>query len=215
LSATFGLALTGGDLGVAGGSAKAEARKTDEKKLRYDEIPQHDVLVASGTVDRGTGAFFRFHRSRRETLEGSRELSVSFRVPSDWQAGLLQVKCHARGERKVASLWPEPIESVKSFTLPIYLASSSEARDRAVEYVRAERGLQQLMAKRRSIEQATKPTGLESAFRGLFGLPENKANNRAQIEPQSRVVRYRVPLSAPDPTGRYRDAREELLRLSR
>ena len=227
-NATLDLGLNGGELGVVGGSAKAEVGKHDEKKIHYNEIPQHDVLVASGTVERGTGAFFRFHRSRRETLEGSRELSVSFRVPSDWQAGLLRVKCHARGERKVASFWSEPIENIRSFTLPVYLASSSEARDRAVEYVRAERGVQQLVARRQSVEQAAKPTGVESVFRGLLGLSNNKmpnnkttpsnttrTDNGTRREPQSRVVRYRVPMSTPDVSGRYKHARDQLLQLSR
>ena len=216
-NATFGLALNSGDNLTFAGSAKAEAARKDAEKRHYQEIPQHDVLVASGTLDRGTGAFFRFHHSRRETLEGSRDLSIAFRVPVDWQAGLLRVKCRASGEQKVAGLWTDPIEIVQSFTLPVYLGSSLEARDRAVEYVRAERGFQQLVARRQSIEQAAKPSGVESMFRGLLGLKDNKTqpDNRTRREPQSRVVRYRVPTSASDVSGRYRNAREELLRLSR
>ena len=212
-----GLALNGIDPPGFAGTANAEAGTSKSESNQYQEIPRHDVLVASGTVDRGTGTFFRFHRSRSETLEGSRDLFVSFRVPQDWQAGLLQVKCHARGERKVASLWSEPIENVKSFTLPVYLGSSSLARDRAVEYVRAERGLRQSVATRQAAEQASKPSGLESVFRGLVGLTDNetKVNNGTHGEPQSRVVRYRVPMSEPDVSGRYRNAREELLQLSR
>ena len=216
-SATFGLAVDSGETYPVVGSAKAEATRKDAVKRQYQEIPQHNVLVASGTLDRGTGAFFRFHHSRRETLEGGRDLSIAYRVPVDWQAGLLQVKCRASGERKVAGLWSEPIEVVRSFTLPVYLASSLEARDRVVEYVRAERGFQRLLANRQSIEQAAKPSGVEAAFRSIFGLPDTKTQtpNRTQGEPQSRVVRYRVPISASDVSGRYRNAREELLELSR
>ena len=207
-SATFGITINGGDVDWLGGSAKAEAAKRDVAKLHYQEIPQHDVLVASGSMNRGTGVFFRFHRSRRETLEGSRDLSVSFRVPSDWQAGLLQVKCRASGERKVAGLWSEPIEIVRSFTLPVYLASSSDAHDRAIEYVRAENSLQMVsLAAKTQATQSKAPTSFERTLRGILGAPVS--------EPQSRVVRYRVPYSASDATGRYRNAREQLLQLSR
>lgn len=211
-NATFGLALNGGELHVLGGSAKAEAAMRDAEKIRYQEIPQHDVLVASGSIDRGTGVFFRFHRSRRETLEGSRELSIAFRVPQDWQAGLLKVKCRASGERKVAGLWSEPIEIVRSFSLPVYLTSSSTARDRAVEYVRAENGLQEvsMAATKPEANSAKPPSSFEQTLRGIFGAPIVKT----QSEPQSRVVRYRVPYSASEATGRYRNAREELLQLS-
>ena len=207
-NATFGIAINGGDADLLGGSAKAEAAKRDVEKFRYQEIPQHDVLVASGSTNRGTGVFFRFHRSRRETLEGSRDLSVTFRVPSNWQAGLLQVKCRASGERKVAGLWNEPIEIVRSFTLPVYLASSSAAHDRAIEYVRAENSLQMIsLAVEKKASEAKSSSSFERALRGILGATVS--------EPQSRVVRYRVPYSASEATGRYRNAREQLLQLSR
>ncbi len=211
-TATFGLAINGGEPRVLGGSGKAEAAKRDAEKIHYQEIPQHDVLVASGSIDRGTGVFFRFHRSRRETLEGSRDLTLAFRVPHDWQAGLLKVKCRASGERKVAGLWSEPIEIVRSFTLPVYLTGSSTARDRAVEYVRAENRLQEVShLTQEKASDGAKPSTIQQALQGIFGTP---VRSRPQSEPQSRVVRYRVPNSS-DATGRYRNARDELLQLSR
>jgi hypothetical protein len=211
-SATFGLALKGAEIPVIGGTARADAAVRDAKEVRYQEIPRHDVLVASGTVDRGTGVFFRFHRSRRETLEGSRDLSVTFRVPRDWKAGLLHVKCQANGQRKVAGLWKEPIQISRTFLLPIYLASSGNARDRAVEYVRAEHGLRTVsVAGKEPSNAVPQPKTIEQTLRGVFSL----ANNRASIESQSRVVRYRVPMSVSNAKGRYKNAREELLQLSR
>ena len=222
----LGLALNGIDPPGLAGTANVEAGVSNSESNQYQEIPQQDILVASGTTDRGTGVFFRFHRSRQETLEGSRTLNVSFRVPREWKAGLLQVKCRASGERKIAGIWKEPIEIVRSFTLPVYLADRAEARARAVEYVRAETGFRQLVDAQQAFKQEDEPSGLESAFRNLLGLADNKtktdegtyrAGNRREIhrEPQSRVVRYRVPMSATDVSGRYRNAREQLLQLSR
>ena len=222
----LGLALNGIDPPGLAGTANVEAGVSNSESNQYQEIPQQDILVASGTTDRGTGVFFRFHRSRQETLEGTRTLNVSFRVPREWQAGLLQVKCRARGERKIAGIWKEPIEVVRSFTLPVYLADRAEARARAVEYVRAETGFRQLVDAQQALKKEDEPSGFESAFRGLLGLADNKtktdlgfdrSGNHAGIqrEPQSRVVRYRVPMSATDVSGRYRNAREQLLQLSR
>ena len=103
------------------GSAKADLSQRTGSKLRYQEVPQHEVLVASGTVQRGTGAFFRFHPSKRETLEGGRDLMVAYRVPVNWRGGLLKIECRANGSRKVIGAWRDPIEESRSFIVPLSL----------------------------------------------------------------------------------------------
>jgi hypothetical protein len=135
-TATLGLAISGGEHFSLSGSSKAEAANRKAKKISYHEIPQQDVVVASGTTDRGTGAFFRFHRSRQQTLEGNRDLTVTFRVPKDWRAGLLRVVCEATGSRKVLGIWDEPLRNQREFLVPVYLEGDRAAQEAAVNHVR-------------------------------------------------------------------------------
>lgn len=123
------------------GNAKFDLSNRKNERESFKEIPQHDVLVASGTIHRGTGAFFRFHPSRTETLEGGRELVVAFRVPLSWRGGLLKVECRGHGNRKILGSWKEPISQERAFLVPIYLAGDEAARTAAVEFVRSEQGL--------------------------------------------------------------------------
>lgn len=116
------------------GSGKS-TRKT------FQLIPQHELLVASGTIDRGTGAFFRFHGSKRDTLEGGRDLVLAYRVPSNWKNGLLKVECRASGSHRIAGLWDEPFEVGKSFIVPLYLDGDLASQNLAIDFARAEQGL--------------------------------------------------------------------------
>ena len=119
----------------------ADIGANNSRRESYQEVPQHEVLVASGTIDRGTGAFFRFHQSRTNTLEGSRDLILAYRVPADWQNGILNVECRGFGKRRIAGLWDEPIEIGRSFVVPVYLEKNSSAQKLAIDFARAEQDL--------------------------------------------------------------------------
>ncbi|QEG24233.1 hypothetical protein [Mariniblastus fucicola] len=139
-SQSFGIdsSLTGTPVDLASINLSSDLGSSNSERKSYQEIPQHDVLVASGTIDRGTGAFFRFHPSKTQTLEGSHDLILAFRVPKEWRNGMLKVECRGIGKRKVIGLWSEPFEVSRSFVAPLYLESNSTSHDLAIGYARAE-----------------------------------------------------------------------------
>lgn len=214
----IGINLNSGYQDLLTGSAKADLSQRTGSKLRYQEVPQHEVLVASGTVQRGTGAFFRFHPSKRETLEGGRDLMVAYRVPVNWRGGLLKIECRANGSRKVIGAWRDPIEESRSFIVPIYLEGDDQARDAAVNFVRSEQNLR--MNWDQHVRQQSKPTG-------LFGLGAPQSNlNRVP----DQWMHYLIQSGSDDYLEKYRPrltfglataadefvaARQGLLRFSR
>jgi hypothetical protein len=110
----------------------------------FGEIPQHEMLVASGTIQRGTGAFFRYHPSRQYALEGGREVCLRYSLPLSWRGGILRVVCTATGHKKLFAGLTEPVRAEAAFVVPVYLRGDAEARDVAVEYVREEQRLRSL-----------------------------------------------------------------------
>ncbi len=76
--------------------------RTAETKTTSRLSPKRPIVV-SGTLNEGRGTFFQLRPSSQTTLEGQQTLSVVFRVPRDWVAGHLAVRCWARGERQI--LW--------------------------------------------------------------------------------------------------------------
>lgn len=83
---------------LSGGKTDRTAETITKAKLA-PKLP----LVVSGTLNGGRGVFFQLRPSSQTTLEGQHQLSVVFRVPAEWNASQLQVRCWARGERQI--LW--------------------------------------------------------------------------------------------------------------
>ncbi len=222
-NATLGLNLQSGYQDVVKGSAQAGLGTRKSLNRHYQEIPQHEVLVASGTIKRGTGAFFRFHPSRTEILEGGRDLVVAFQVPQSWRGGVLQIECHAAGHRKVLGAWKDSFEVSRAFILPIYLEGDDQARKAATEFVRSE---QRLMLHWQKHQRQPEPEKLQQ-FQFLFGSsnprknsPKNLPKNWVHYLIQSGDVYFekyqdRLPVDVADAAGHFVQARADLLSMGR
>ena len=142
-NSSFGIGLNGQSdkLEFATLTGNADLSKGSSDRKSYKEIPQRYPVIASGTIKRGTGAFFRFHRSRTETLEGGREVVVAYRVGRDWRGGLLKVDCRALGQRKMFGSITHDIDQSKTFMMPVFIEGDVRAKGMAKEFVVAEQTL--------------------------------------------------------------------------
>jgi hypothetical protein len=223
-NASIGLNLSGG-VGTANGTVSGDLGTKESTKRSYQEVPQHEVLVASGTIHRGTGAFFRFHPSRSETLEGGRDLVVAFQVPQHWRGGVLQIECHAQGARKVLGAWSEPFESSRSFVLPIYLEGDDQARQKATEFVRSEQRLRQRWSRHQRQEGSSSRDPIRQ-FQSVFAVSSSRQRSSELPDDwvhyliQSSDVyleKYRkhLPAEVERAANLFVAARDDLLKLSR
>ena len=73
--------------------AKNGSRRADI--LKYQQKPVQSTVIASGTIRRGTGAVVKLRKSNDSTLEGQHRITVTWEVPHQWQADLVQVSCFA------------------------------------------------------------------------------------------------------------------------
>lgn len=217
-SAGIGINFNAGYQKIGSGAAKADFSKRDGTRTKFQQVPQHEVLVASGTVQRGTGAFFRFHPSKTETLEGGRDLVVAYRVPLSWRGGVLKIECRADGHRKIIGQWRDPFDQTRAFVLPIYLDSDEQARQAAVNFVRTEQNLrlnwQQHLQQNES--SATGPT-LFPRSTNNSGLPDQWMHLLIQSGNDAYLNKYKSQLSSPLATAanEFVTARQSLLSLSR
>ena len=156
-------------------TGNASTRSRNAQTLRFKKIPEHQLLVASGTIQRGTGAFFRFYPSKQFTLEGGRELSVTFRVPQTWRGGVMRVVCSADGSRTVFAGIREPVSVTRTFIVPTYLKGDEEARQIAVSYAQNEIALRRDWTGYRERLEAARPTDLLSKIEtALAGNPKDQ-----------------------------------------
>ncbi len=218
-NAGIGINLSGSLPEIVSGNAKVDLSQRDGTKLKYNEVPQHEILVASGTVQRGTGAFFRFHPSKRETLEGGRDLIVAYRVPQSWRGGVIKIECRAQGHRKIVGSWREPFEENRAFVLPIYLEGDDQARRAAEDFVRSEQGLRQNWQLHQSKSNAS--------LSGLFSFSRPSSSNSTppsewvhhliQSGSDQSLAQYRakLPDDVVDAADQFVVSRKELFKFSR
>lgn len=81
---------------LSGGASTTEA--TTETKNR---LPPKKAVVVSGTTGGRTGVYFKLRRTTQSTLEGERTFRVTFVAQADWDGGAVDVRCTARGERRI------------------------------------------------------------------------------------------------------------------
>ena len=164
--AGFGIdgALAGSYLSALGTpNLSADANRKRTKSTKFAKIPEHKLVVSSGPVKRGTGAFFEFYPSPTESLEGGRNLVVAFEVPVSWSAGILQITCHARGNRKRMGIFNNGFINERLFIVPVFLKGDDQAFHAAKTMARKE---QQLRSEWQSHRESS-ADGSKNWFAGL------------------------------------------------
>ncbi|MBX3411744.1 MAG: hypothetical protein KF708_03410 [Pirellulales bacterium] len=74
------------------------SRKTEQNQ--YERIAPKALVLASGTMNRGHGVFFKLRPSNAASLEGSKEFSFLAIVPRAWRADWCTFVCTARASKK-------------------------------------------------------------------------------------------------------------------
>lgn len=93
----------------------------------YEKIAPKALVLASGTMNRGHGVFYKLRPSNTMSLEGSKEFSFLAIVPRDWRGDWCTFVCSGRAEKK--SLLGKTIETagVAKVDVGLYLCGDDEA----------------------------------------------------------------------------------------
>lgn len=103
----------------------------------YQALPAKKLRIASGTIEAGSGVFFKIRPSPETSLEGSREFTVVFTVPRQWRAGVVVVSCQARGRQNRYLIPSVERTEQRSFVVALHLAGDEDARLAARKFVEA------------------------------------------------------------------------------
>ena len=214
----IGGSLNGRFPDMVNGSIKADLSSRTGSTIKYQERPQHDVLVASGTVNRGCGVFFRFHPSKQTTLEGGRDLVIAFRVPRTWSGGVIKLKCSVTGKRRIIGSWSDSFEESCMFVIPIYLEGDDRARKAARDFVDSETRLrinwEQLQNRLTAGSNYLSRLGRSEDSQGL---PPHWAHRLIQSGKDEYLERYRsdLPPDLVDVADQFVLARQGMFKLGR
>ncbi|QDU27893.1 hypothetical protein ETAA8_29840 [Anatilimnocola aggregata] len=149
-STNFGLDITGNYQNLTGAAAHLGQGQKENASRKFERLPALETVVASGTVFRGTGAYFKLHTTDRQLLEGATTVSVIWKVPANWRADYLHVRCLAEG--RVRGQNAQRVGQ-RDFLVPLYVAGDVQAQQTAFEFARAEANLR--ITARQNIEELT------------------------------------------------------------
>jgi hypothetical protein len=182
---------------------KASAGYHDERQAvwSYERLAPHEVLVASGTTDRGYGAFFKFRPSSQASLEGSHDLLLRLRVPMNWRSEIYDVTAIAYARKgKEISFDDRPVAGQETFTVVFHQAGDEAVRRLATRMAIDEETFKAVVWRgRKSIERKAFPSPLDKvgSVIGVVGpkLPENWYRHLLDA---STVDTNQVPRNLPD-----------------
>lgn len=153
-SRSLGVNIAGKYEPALSGDASASRGTKDTENYHYELLAPLELVTASGTLQRGTGAYFKLKSSPRMALEGSRSFVIVMRVPQVWRAGCVRIVCEGLGDGEAAST----SLGQSNFPVALYLEGDEEACQVATNLVLAERRLQNMaVAKRHAISRRSYP----------------------------------------------------------
>lgn len=110
-----------------GGSANSTNKKTESNK--YKKIPPKHLVLASGTVNRGNGVFYKLRPSQEASLEGAKEFVMLCIVPKTWRGDWCTVVCSARAKKKSTLSSTVAIAGIEQAHVGLYLEGDREASE--------------------------------------------------------------------------------------
>lgn len=160
-TASIGINASGHYETFTGGAVTSGLGKKYTSCVKYDLLPPLETVTASGTMQRGSGVYFKLKASERNLLEGQRDFALVLQVPSSWRADYLHIRCEAEGVVRglVSSLDEKTLCGQRDFLVSLHLAGDEPARRTAEAFSRAETSLRKVAhVKGKEIEKRSYPT---------------------------------------------------------
>ena len=218
-SQSFDFELKGNYPGIAEGHVKGDRQRKSTVDSHWEKLPSLELNVASGTVNRGCGVYFKFKPSHRSTLEGDHEVELVWSVPRTWRGDCLVVKAEAYGRETtlVAGESSPRHWCERRFLVALHEQGDTAARAEALAMLRAESRLRQAVLADRGHSRTPAPwRDFSSWIQGGGGAGaaqwwESVAYGAA-VDPWPAFPE-RSSATVREAAARYREARLRLHRL--
>lgn len=181
---------------------------------RFERLPALETVVASGTIYRATGVYFKLHTTDRQLLEGATTLSVLWRVPSAWRADYVHLRCVAEGKIRGQT----QRVGQRDFLIPVYLAGDTAAQQIASRFANSEASLR-MAARQYTTELTSKPQSPWSRPVSIFVGENEEAVPHDWLErllylPSNPQIPSRLPVMVRNSANEFLTARENLAALN-
>ena len=111
-------------------SAGASKKSKNNRQEKYSKLAPRQLLVASGTIHRGHGVFFKLRPFSQVSLQGRKEFVCRFVVPKDWRADYVYIDCAAEPRGRSPWTTSEDVGARRAL-VGLYAQGDGEAREAA------------------------------------------------------------------------------------
>jgi len=144
--------------GIGSATGSWNQSEFQRQSIQYAQRPSLELTLASGSLQRQRGVYFKIRPNSQSTLEGSKTFSLVLSVPANWRADLLDVTVQAAGIDPRAGR-RETVLAKQSFVIGIYQQNDAVAAQAIAEYVKQQSNLSRsVKTYAKKIEQRTYPT---------------------------------------------------------
>lgn len=136
------------------------AQKTEQNN--YEKIAPKSLVLASGTMNRGHGVFYKLRPSNSASLEGSKEFSFLAIVPRSWRGDWCTFACSGRAAKKNLLGTQNVTAGVTKVDVGLYLCGDEEAGTLSSKLCAIQQADDGALARRSSEEAAKIAASLHS-----------------------------------------------------
>ncbi|MES1213626.1 MAG: hypothetical protein ABUL64_03485 [Singulisphaera sp.] len=184
------------------GATRNQAAKTTESN-HYKQIVPKALVLASGTMNREHGVFFKLRPSNGASLEGAKEFTFLAIVPKSWRGDWCTLTCAARSQKKSFFPTSVAVAGIEQAHIGLYLSGDREANALAEQLCQIQEANTALLADElkkeasrllESMHDATSPTPqedfdewLHSIFRSKTGSQEIERIRQSMLAVQEQL----------------------------
>jgi hypothetical protein len=166
-----------------GGSHNLSSKKSESS--RYKQVAAKDIVLASGTIEREHGVFYRIRPSRTSSLEGGRDFTIVAVVPKSWRGDVCTIACSARATKQSKFSASQVPAGASQAEIGMYLASDAKAAAVAHDFFAAQGHSAALEAKQQGRGNVLQMISLQGA--SVFGGKET-LRRKEELEQANRAV---------------------------
>jgi hypothetical protein len=143
-NASIGISAQGQYEVLSAVGATAGLGRKHTSRVKQDLLPPLETVSASGTLLRGSGVYFKLKSGPRRPLEGASEFALVLRVPRDWRADYMRVRCEAQAIQRglVSALDQTVMAGKRDFFVALYQEGDDQARQTAEQFAHRQTALQ-------------------------------------------------------------------------
>ncbi len=137
---SMGLSIDGAYGHLAHGNIGGDQGNKKSESIQFDRAAPVQAVIASGTIDRGHGVYFKLRWTDTQVLEGERRFRLTLSVPPTWRGELVDVSVVGEAEQRSFGSWDSELKPVVSanFIVATYLRDDAEAAALAYQLAETE-----------------------------------------------------------------------------